>query len=51
MHTIPACPSIYHEFRGPEPIPYDTEGALFQLSPSNTLTWCTQELIKGTDTR
>ncbi|EKM61010.1 uncharacterized protein PHACADRAFT_134073 [Phanerochaete carnosa HHB-10118-sp] len=23
---IPACPSTYHEFEGPEPIPYDTEG-------------------------
>jgi hypothetical protein len=22
----PACPSTYHEFEGPEPIPYDTEG-------------------------
>lgn len=22
-----ACPSVYHEFEGPEPIPYDTEGA------------------------
>ena len=21
-----ACPSTYHEFEGPEPIPYDTEG-------------------------
>ncbi|KAF8626549.1 hypothetical protein AX15_004851 [Amanita polypyramis BW_CC] len=21
-----ACPSVYHEFEGPEPIPYDTEG-------------------------
>jgi carboxymethylenebutenolidase len=23
---IVACPSIYHEFQGPEAIPYDTEG-------------------------
>ncbi|KAF9654367.1 dienelactone hydrolase [Thelephora ganbajun] len=23
---IVACPSTYHEFEGPEPIPYDTEG-------------------------
>jgi len=23
---VVACPSIYHEFEGPEPIPYDTEG-------------------------
>ena len=23
-----ACPSVYHEFEGPEPIPYDTEGDL-----------------------
>lgn len=22
----PACPSTYHEFESPEPIPYDTEG-------------------------
>lgn len=21
-----ACPSVYHEFEGPDPIPYDTEG-------------------------
>ena len=21
-----ACPSTYHEFEGPEPIPYDVEG-------------------------
>ena len=24
-----ACPSVYHEFEGPEPIPYDTEGKIF----------------------
>ena len=23
---LSACPSVYHEFEGPEPIPYDTEG-------------------------
>jgi carboxymethylenebutenolidase len=23
---VVACPSVYHEFEGPEPIPYDTEG-------------------------
>lgn len=23
-----ACPSVYHEFEGPEAIPYDTEGTL-----------------------
>jgi len=23
---VVACPSTYHEFEGPEPIPYDTEG-------------------------
>ncbi|KAF9069078.1 dienelactone hydrolase [Rhodocollybia butyracea] len=23
---VVACPSIYHEFEGPEPMPYDTEG-------------------------
>ncbi|KAF8168052.1 dienelactone hydrolase [Crassisporium funariophilum] len=23
---VVACPSVYHEFQGPEPIPYDTEG-------------------------
>jgi len=23
---IVACPSVYHEFQGPEPIPYDVEG-------------------------
>ena len=30
----PACPSTYHEFEGPEPIPYDTEGksTTFHLS-------------------
>jgi carboxymethylenebutenolidase len=30
-----ACPSTYHEFEGPEPIPYDTEGksAASPLSP------------------
>ncbi|KAJ3561853.1 hypothetical protein NP233_g9940 [Leucocoprinus birnbaumii] len=23
---VVACPSVYHEFEGPDPIPYDTEG-------------------------
>lgn len=34
-----ACPSTYHEFEGPEPIPYDTEGTPFPLSP-RALTEC-----------
>jgi carboxymethylenebutenolidase len=25
---VVACPSSYHEFEGPEPIPYDNEGTL-----------------------
>ena len=24
-----ACPSIYHEFEGPEAIPYDAEGLVY----------------------
>jgi carboxymethylenebutenolidase len=24
--TMAACPSIYHEFEGPDPIAYDVEG-------------------------
>lgn len=27
----PACPSSFHEFEGPEPIPYDTEGRVLCL--------------------
>ena len=26
VDACPACPSTYHEFEGPEPIPYDVEG-------------------------
>ena len=26
---LSACPSVYHEFEGPEPIPYDVEGEFF----------------------
>lgn len=26
--SLLACPSVYHEFEGPEAIPYDTEGTL-----------------------
>jgi hypothetical protein len=25
-HQLPACPSSFHEFEGPDPIPYDDEG-------------------------
>jgi hypothetical protein len=28
-----ACPSIYHEFEGPEAIPYDVEGNWYPLLP------------------
>ncbi|KAG9313430.1 hypothetical protein JVU11DRAFT_5752 [Chiua virens] len=27
---VVACPSTYHEFEGPDPIPYDTEGTTHQ---------------------
>lgn len=27
-HSHLACPSSFHEFEGPEPIPYDTEGQI-----------------------
>ncbi|PPR06887.1 hypothetical protein CVT24_011577 [Panaeolus cyanescens] len=26
VNIRPACPSVYHEFEGPDPIPYDVEG-------------------------
>ena len=28
LTVIPACPSSYHEFEGPEALPYDNEGQL-----------------------
>lgn len=28
LNTLLACPSVYHEFEGPEAIPYDVEGEL-----------------------
>jgi len=27
-----ACPSVYHEFEGPDPIPYDVEGMVHSLT-------------------
>lgn len=27
-----ACPSVYHEFEGPDPIPYDVEGMIHSLT-------------------
>ena len=40
-----ACPSVYHEFEGPEPIPYDTEGYFYILYITPKIL----NLISGTD--
>lgn len=42
-----ACPSVYHEFEGPEPIPYDTEGS-FILLPF-ALLYSNLNFLSGTD--
>jgi hypothetical protein len=48
-----ACPSVYHEFEGPEPIPYDTEGYFILLLFDIFIIKKTffQEPIEGTTTR
>ena len=44
-----ACPSVYHEFEGPEPIPYDTEGLLYFIAFYFTLLKFKTFFLSGTD--
>jgi dienelactone hydrolase len=49
---VVACPSSFHEFEGPDPIPYDTEGAhLTHVPPRSISLMSPQARIVETNTR